>query len=656
MTTKNLSNMKIKTTVIAILLFIVSGVALAHPGGHGVKNLKEWHLKGKTSVKGAFLMKSNDFIYLEDEHGELTQIKISELADEDFAFVKQKTEKIEAINNPVAKDEASPAKSTIPVMALAIVLIALILVLVSPRNKSVKFVYSSLSLLFLISLYACNKDNDPTTSSGIAKAYDISFLRETFSIFSNVSYVDTDDDYFYVESNGIPDHQMMVGITAWIERVPTPFKYTYAENTQENMAWPIPINPAYEETDNIAIIDELQRGAIAIATNGIPIFNPYNASGELSWEIGELDAYGGHSGNGDDYHYHFPPVHLNSKTGTYPIAFVLDGFPLYGYSEPDGSTVTGLDEHFGHEDENGYYHYHASSNAPYMTPSLRGVVTVDQEGIQHNQIEPQPTAMTERGLSDITLVGGTDSHEITGLDMNDANNGYALSYKTTTNNVTKNGMIEYSWDDNGLFTFTFTTDITDASSSKTFTYNGDPGTIHADAYGYNSSGSSSDFTLTSAAVSNGELLDTYKCDQPEERSIPVAWSNPPAGTGAFAIVMYHYPNPADASDPTKSPDGYMQVWNIDASVSEIPWGEAGVSIGYIGKNNKKGDYAIGYTSPCSPDPGTHEYTIRIYALSETPASLPTSNSIDVDYSTLVDAIGTVTTLGTASLTFDSVTE
>ncbi len=653
--------MKIRfIAIVATLFLLMSGMSMAHPGGHGVKNLELWHIKGQKPLKGSFLVQKGDVVYLENEHGEIKQVKLDDLSQEDQLLVREKIERIEALNGHLTHQHASNSNAAKLAMAVVIVIgIGFLVALFKAKRKSTKFVLGSCSLVCMLVLNACNKNDDPTVNSvtsGIAKAYDLSFLQETFSVFSNVSYVDTDDEYFYVESNGIPDHQMMVGITAWIERVPTPFKYQYAENVQENMAWPIPKNPEYEENDNIAIVDELQRGAIAIAANGIPVFNPYNASGELSWQIGELDAYGGHSGNGDDYHYHYPPVHLSSKTNEYPIAFVLDGFPLYGFTEPDGSNVTGLDEHFGHEDENGYYHYHSSKTAPYMTPSLRGVVTVDQQGIQHNQIEPQPTAMTQRGLNDVVLVGGTDTHEITGLEMNDSNNGYTLSYKTTTNNVVKNGMIEYSWDANGLFAFTFTTDITDANSSKTFTYNGDPGTIHGDAYGFNSLGASSDFTLTSAAVSNGELLDTYKCDQPEERSIPVAWSNAPAGTGAFAIVMYHYPNPSDANDPTKNPEGYMQVWNIGASVTEIPWGEAGVSIGYIGRNNKKDNYDIGYTSPCSQGAGTHEYTIVIYALSETPSSLPASNSIDVDYATFMDAIGTVTTLGTASLTFDSITQ
>jgi len=32
-----------------------------------------------------------------------------------------------------------------------------------------------------------------------------------------------------------------------------------------------------------------------------------------------------------------------------PVAYALDGYPIYGLTEPDGSPVTGLDECHGHE-------------------------------------------------------------------------------------------------------------------------------------------------------------------------------------------------------------------------------------------------------------------------------------------------------------------
>ena len=160
------------------------------------------------------------------------------------------------------------------------------------------------------------------------------------------------------------------------------------------------------------------------------------------------------------------------------------------------------------------------------------------------------------------------------------------------------------------------------------------------------------FTLTSVAIENDELLDEYKCEDKVndiENSIPLTWSNIPDGTGALAITMHHYPDPTNT---TNDPNSYLLLWDIDPSVTEIPYGEADDGSWFIGAN--KDGTAISYTSPCSPSAGSHEYTITIYALSETPTSLPTESSLSVDYGTFKTAISTVTTIETATLTFNDV--
>lgn len=165
------------------------------------------------------------------------------------------------------------------------------------------------------------------------------------------------------------------------------------------------------------------------------------------------------------------------------------------------------------------------------------------------------------------------------------------------------------------------------------------------------SSSSGDFTLSSVAIANGELLATYKCEQKVnniEQSIPLAWSNVPASTGSLAIIMHHFPNPND----TTQANSYLLLWGIDPSITEIAHGAADDGNWYMGAN--KDGNAISYTSPCSPSAGSHEYTITVYALSQTPSSLPTSSSLDVDYVTLKAAIETVTVIGTATLTFNDV--
>ena len=122
---------------------------------------------------------------------------------------------------------------------------------------------------------------------------------------------------------------------------------------------------------------------------------------------------------------------------------------------------------------------------------------------------------------------------------------------------------------------------------------------------------SGEFTLASIAVADGELKDEYKCEDKIDgiqKSIPLVWNNVPAGTGSLAIIMEHYPNPEDLT----MANCYLLLWDIDPSVTEIPYGTADDGPWYMG-SNKDGDY-ISYTSPCSPDAGTHKYQIILYAL------------------------------------------
>lgn len=160
------------------------------------------------------------------------------------------------------------------------------------------------------------------------------------------------------------------------------------------------------------------------------------------------------------------------------------------------------------------------------------------------------------------------------------------------------------------------------------------------------------FKLTSTAVVNGVLLDTYKCEKKVngiENSIPLAWEKAPAKTASFAITMIHYPNSADS---TKY-NSYLLLWGIDKSVDKILYAEANKGPWFMGVN--KDGNNISYTSPCSAGAGTHQYILTIYALSEMPATLPTKSTTAVTYEVLKKAISTVTVLDKTSLIFNSVT-
>jgi hypothetical protein len=206
-----------------------------------------------------------------------------------------------------------------------------------------------------------------------------------FEIFAPRVTVRFDAENLWVESQGLPAHAMMTGITAWQQQVPLPQAYTGLN------AWRIPLHPRPARQPR-SIENQFLRGAVAVAVNGIPIFNPQNNRGEVSADIGELDQWGGHCGRADDYHYHVAPLHLQQVVGPkLPIAYALDGYALFGLNEPDGSAPAGLDSFHGHTHAPLGYHYHASIKYPFVNGGFHGEV-IEKEG----QVDPQPRAKPVR--------------------------------------------------------------------------------------------------------------------------------------------------------------------------------------------------------------------------------------------------------------------
>jgi hypothetical protein len=238
-------------------------------------------------------------------------------------------------------------------------------------------------------------------------------VARSFRPFREAVAVRWDEHHFYVESDGMPDHTMMVGIRAWNQQVPIPQPY------RGDNSFRFPLRPSFAD-EPVSGKETLFRGAIAIAANGVPIFNPIKQDGRTdTYLAGELDEYGGHAGRADDYHYHVAPVHLEERIGEgLPLAWALDGFPIMGYREPDGMEAQGLDWLNGHVHTGVAYHYHATRDYPRLNGGFRGDVE-----LRDGQVAPQPRA---RGVRPFTrsLRGAT----ITGFTRH-ANASYRLDFQ-----------------------------------------------------------------------------------------------------------------------------------------------------------------------------------------------------------------------------------
>jgi phosphatidylethanolamine-binding protein (PEBP) family uncharacterized protein len=243
-----------------------------------------------------------------------------------------------------------------------------------------------------------------TTMAGSTAAC-LNIRNSTQASTTGAATVSCDATYAYVSSVGIATHPMMDGITATNLQVPIPQNFNGANG------WKIPLSPAIAATTTTAV-----DGPIGVAINGVPIFNPCKQGGCQNGDtkvLGELDRCNGHAGRADDYHYHAAPTCLMAGQidthywDTHPLGWALDGFAIFGYFNPDGTTATRdgicggntvptLNAPFG-------YSYHVTDASPYVLSCFRGTPSPDlaNQGSKYHPIRQPP--VTPFAVSGMTL-------------------------------------------------------------------------------------------------------------------------------------------------------------------------------------------------------------------------------------------------------------
>ena len=352
--------------------------------GHIINNenqiLRHWKIESQNKfIIGSFSMYKNGNVYIEDANNVLLNFSLASFSLEDKNFIKHKIEEVKAINTTIINTNISKNESDLylkfGLVTAFLMLLSYLLFKYKSRNKLI-YLIPIVCLGSLFTLFSFAKKSLSIT--------DPAFVTSAFAPFTSTVSSSYDANYFYVNSKGIPNHTMMVGISnhGWQQQVPIAKCYINPNY------WQFPLNPVLASTPVPVSATHFTKGAIAIASNGVPIFNYHTNTGVDSFLDGQLDNYGGHCGRGDDYHYHTAPLHLISlgqTTYNLPIAFAFDGFAVYGSLEPTGATMATLDANHGHY-FNGVYHYHGTSNAPYMIGNMVGQVTEDAS----LQIIPQP--------------------------------------------------------------------------------------------------------------------------------------------------------------------------------------------------------------------------------------------------------------------------
>ena len=136
----------------------------------------------------------------------------------------------------------------------------------------------------------------------------------------------------------------------------------------------------------------------------------------------------------------------------------------------------------------------------------------------------------------------------------------------------------------------------------------------------------SKFKLTSSAFTDGGKVPTeYSCADKDAKSPALDWSNAPAGTMSFALIMHD----TDAAPQKKTMDvTHWILWNIPGNADKLA-GDVkpdSSSEGIAQGKNIRG--VNGFQPPCPPPGATpHHYTFELYAL-DTKLDLPAGATRD----------------------------
>ncbi|HEY2573118.1 MAG TPA: YbhB/YbcL family Raf kinase inhibitor-like protein, partial [Verrucomicrobiaceae bacterium] len=308
-----------------------------------------------------------------------------------------------------------------------------------------------------------------------------------------------------------------------------------------------------------------------------------------------------------------------------PIAYALDGYPIFGLVEPDGSFPGTLDECHGHESAGIGYHYHASTKYPYVNGGFHGEV-VEREG----QVDPQPRAGAIRSAG-VPLRGA----KITGFTTTQDGKSHNLTYTVGG----KASSITYDDVGGGAWKFQF---VSQDGARQEQTYpnagrgNGGPPARNGDTpppgrpreegnrregppdrerAGRGPQGApspfgpdamkkpSTTFVLSSPEIgSDGTLPVDYSGDG-SGSTLPLVWKGAPAGTRSFALIMDHLA-------PGNEMKWYWTMWDIPATTTSLPKNVR--DVGKVGTGFKG---KLGYEPPHSQGPGAKTYVLTVYALS-----------------------------------------
>jgi len=151
------------------------------------------------------------------------------------------------------------------------------------------------------------------------------------------------------------------------------------------------------------------------------------------------------------------------------------------------------------------------------------------------------------------------------------------------------------------------------------------------------------FALRSTSFApNGSIPTQYTCEG-DDRSPPLAWSDAPAGTKSFVLIV----DDPDAPDPRAPKRTWVHwvLYDLPASASALPEGVTATALP-PGTRQGSNDWGrTGYGGPCPPI-GRHRYFHKLYALDVVLPDLGAASKAQVEQAMQGHVLATAELIGT----------
>jgi Raf kinase inhibitor-like YbhB/YbcL family protein len=170
----------------------------------------------------------------------------------------------------------------------------------------------------------------------------------------------------------------------------------------------------------------------------------------------------------------------------------------------------------------------------------------------------------------------------------------------------------------------------------------------AQSAGNDASTGKTHFALRSPDIANGgkisdaQVFNAFGCSG-HNVSPALSWSNAPAGTKSFALLVH------DPDAPTGSGWWHWVVYNIPASTTSLPADAGDPKKNLIpgGAVQGRTDFGTpGYGGPCPPPGKPHHYHFRLYALKVPKLDLPAdATAAFIGFNVKANSLGETEILG-----------